>query len=491
MSNLSELLPAGGAAKEFEPVASGTLPNGRTVNLKANGQVELVAETSTPITQVIPEANALLSTAYSSYNTVAYDPNTQGRFVMVYQDQGSSVTRYGVALVGTISGTNITFGGSYIFSSFTSTNYIHMAFDPNVAGRFVVAYSQGTSGGYTRVGTISGSSISYGSAVQHRSGNVQENRISFDPLYTNRFVLSYGGNSSTMYVRSAIITGTSISLGGTTSHSGNAPSAIACDPNNAGKFVVIIGDYAVVGTITGTSTVSLGTTVVLNVNPVDVSVSFNPNSSGVFAASYRASSNSGYGRVRIGTVSGTTTSFGSEIVFNSGSTYYTAIAYDSKSLGKFIVAYKDSSHSSGYGNLRVGTMSGTYPSMAGEITFHAGSNTDFNSLSFDPNDNGQFVVFFRDGSNDEKPRIVLGQMGSALITTNLASTDFVGITAEAITSGSTGVVVPKGGVATNLSSLSIGSEYYVQANGTLSTASSSPAVHIGKAISATSLILKG
>ena len=46
MSNLSELLPAGGAAKEFEPVASGTLPNGQAVILKANGQVEILGETT-------------------------------------------------------------------------------------------------------------------------------------------------------------------------------------------------------------------------------------------------------------------------------------------------------------------------------------------------------------------------------------------------------------------------------------------------------------
>ena len=43
MSNLSELLPSGSGGKQFDFVASGTLPNGRAVILKANGQVELVA----------------------------------------------------------------------------------------------------------------------------------------------------------------------------------------------------------------------------------------------------------------------------------------------------------------------------------------------------------------------------------------------------------------------------------------------------------------
>ena len=54
MSNLSELLPAGGAAKEFEPVASGTLPNGTAVVLKADGTVEAISESSAAIAQNIP-----------------------------------------------------------------------------------------------------------------------------------------------------------------------------------------------------------------------------------------------------------------------------------------------------------------------------------------------------------------------------------------------------------------------------------------------------
>ena len=39
MSNLSELLPSGGGQNQVEFVASGTLPNGKPVILKTNGQV--------------------------------------------------------------------------------------------------------------------------------------------------------------------------------------------------------------------------------------------------------------------------------------------------------------------------------------------------------------------------------------------------------------------------------------------------------------------
>ena len=42
MSNLTDLLPAGGGGKNVNFVASGTLPSGQTVALKTNGQVEAV-----------------------------------------------------------------------------------------------------------------------------------------------------------------------------------------------------------------------------------------------------------------------------------------------------------------------------------------------------------------------------------------------------------------------------------------------------------------
>jgi len=50
-------------------------------------------------------------------------------------------------------------------------------------------------------------------------------------------------------------------------------------------------------------------------------------------------------------------------------------------------------------------------------------------------------------------------------------------------------VTLKGGISTNQSSLTVGSDYYVQSNGTLSTTTSS--VKAGKAMNATTLKLTG
>ena len=65
MSNLSELLPSGAGQNQVEFVASGALPNGQPVILKANGQVEVVADSS--IAESIPAGSEAVL-RYSWYN---------------------------------------------------------------------------------------------------------------------------------------------------------------------------------------------------------------------------------------------------------------------------------------------------------------------------------------------------------------------------------------------------------------------------------------
>jgi len=101
MSNLSELLPTGGGQNAVDFVASGTLPNGQAVALKTNGQVEVVGETSTPITESIPlGSESLFNSATTNHIAVAFDPNTSGKFILAYQDGGNSY--HGEVVVGRV-----------------------------------------------------------------------------------------------------------------------------------------------------------------------------------------------------------------------------------------------------------------------------------------------------------------------------------------------------------------------------------------------------
>jgi hypothetical protein len=75
------------------------------------------------------------NSAYTPAQAVSFDPNTSNQLVIAYQDGGNS--NYGTAIVGTVSGTALTFGAEHIFNSDTSI-YVNLSFDPNTAGKFVL-----------------------------------------------------------------------------------------------------------------------------------------------------------------------------------------------------------------------------------------------------------------------------------------------------------------------------------------------------------------
>ena len=496
MSNLSELLPAGAGGKNVSFVASGTLPNGKPVILKADGTVEVVGVSS--IAESIPAGSeAVINTASTYYISVAFEPNTIGKFVVVYRDNGNS--GYGTAIVGTVSGTTISFGSEVVFNA-GNTYYTSVAFDPNTANKFVVAYRDRSNSDYGTaiVGTVSGTSLSFGTEVVFNSGHTDFSSIAFDTNTTNKFVVAYPdvGNSSYGTAIVGTVSGTSLSFGSEVVFD-SAPIGIpevAFDPNTANKFVVTYTDggnssygTAIIGTVSGTS-FSFGSEVVFNAGTTyDSLVAFDPNTANKFVVVYRDDSNSSYGTAIVGTVSGTTTSFGSEYVFSSARADGASIAFDSNTANKFVVTYRDLGNSL-YGTAIVGTVSGTSITFGSSSVFNAGSTILYSPVAFDPNTAGKFVVAYLDGGNSSYGTAIVGQIAST--ATNLTSTNFIGISDSAISSGATGKATIKGGIKTGLSSLTPNAIYYVQADGTITTASASPAVRIGKALSSTSINLE-
>ena len=83
----------------------------------------------------------------------------------------------------------------------------------------------------------------------------------------------------------------------------------------------------------------------------------------------------------------------------------------------------------------------------------------------------------------------LGKTGGT--SSNLTSTNFVGIADSAISASAAGSVIVQGGTVAGLSSLTAGSKYYVQPDGTFGTSAGDPSVNAGLAISTTSLLLNG
>ena len=258
-----------------EMVASGSLSNGDTVIINADGTVSAISETSASIGSTVT-----FETGRVSYPALTYD-STNNKVVIAYKDVGNS--NYGTAVVGTVSGTSISFGTPVVFES-GETNFISATYDPDEE-KVVIVYTDGgdSDKGKAVVGTVSGTSISFGSLVE---------------IGTNfrNFGATYDTNSNKVVI------------------------AFQDQGNNLGK--------AVVGTVSGTS-ISFGSIAQFNSGEVShLSSSFDSSNNKVVIA-YRDNGNSNYGTAIVGTVSGTSISFGSESVFGTSSVENTQNVYDS------------------------------------------------------------------------------------------------------------------------------------------------------------------
>ena len=496
MSNLSELLPSGGGQNQVEFVASGTLPNGKPVILKANGQVEVVAQTSA--SQSIPAgAQATFNPANSSFGQVAFDPSTSNKFVVAYRGaNGGATPEYGFAVVGTVSGTSISFGTPVVFNS-AGTNQLVLAYDPDSAGKFVVMYSDnGNSGRQTGVvGTVSGTSVSFGSEYVVSSGHSGPYQgISFIPNTPHKFVVSFSdqGSSSNGTIVIGTVSGTALSYGSkSVFHSGSTTwTALDFNPNAVNTFVVAYNDpgnsdygTAVVGTISGAS-ISYGSHYVFNTaGAVHIKVNFDHATGNKFAVTYTDEGNSSYGTGIVGTVSGTNISFGSKSVFNSTETQYGVLQFDPNTLGTFVIGYIDAGNADA--EVIVGSISGTTLSYGSSITMGS-NNSAYASLDFNILQAGQFVLSYRDSTGGIRGVARLGQI--AATPTNLTPTNLIGIAAGAASSGATAKINTWGGINESQTSLTIGTDYYAQTNGTITTATGGQ--KLGTAISATTINMR-
>jgi len=467
--------------------ASGALANGDLVVVNADGTVSVVAGSSTP--QAIGTA-VVFESASSEYTSAVYDSNAQ-KVVIAYRDVGNS--SYGTAIVGTVSGTSISFGTAVVFES-ANSGFISATYDAN-AQKVVIAYRDygNSSYGTAIVGTVSGTSISFGTAVVFESATSTYMSATYDSN-AQKVVIAYqdSGNSSYGTAIVGTVSGTSISFGtAVVFESGNSEYISATYDANAQKVVITYRDVgnssygtAIVGTVSGTS-ISFGTAVVFeSASSSYISATYDSNAQKVVIA-YRDVDNSNYGTAIVGTVSGTSISFGTAVVFKSASSSFISATYDSNTQ-KVVIAYRDSSNSS-YGTATVGTVSGTSISFGTAVVFESASSS-YISATYDSNAQ-KVVIAYRDVDNSNYGTSVVFQ--NASFSTNLTATNYIGISDAIYSDTATATIQTVGSVDDAQSSLTAGTAYYVQIDGTLATTAATISVLAGTALSATKLIIKG
>lgn len=416
----------------LKAAASGTLPNGKPVVVNTDGTVSVVAETS--INQGVG-SYTVFESATSSWNASAYDSNVK-RIVIAYSDEGNS--QHGTAVVCAVDGTSLTFGTPVVFAS-DEAKHFSLAFDPS-NNKIVIAwhnYVSSTDTGQAIVATVdsSNNSISFGSAVTFVSAAGKWMGAAFDST-NNKVVIAYSdwGNSQRGTAVVGTVSGTSISFGSAVVfETGVAVHNIVMFDSSNDKIVIAYSDQtdgddgkAIVGTVSGTS-ISFGSSTDFETGGVFgnwMGAAFDTTNNKVVIA-YADGNNSAYGTGIVGTVSGTSISFGTPTVFESANSNYISVAFNAAA-GKVIIAYQDKGNDNGTGTYVEGTVSNTSISFNSPATFPGTGDRDaiYISVTYD-SDQYASVISFRNTDNSSHGTSFSYQ--STATVTNLTSENYIGI----------------------------------------------------------------
>jgi hypothetical protein len=353
-------------------------------------------------------------------NFISVDVLGATRFVVAYEDNADS--QKGTAKIGTIDGTNILFGTEKEFTSGEATYNSVAALSES---GFVVAYRDTADSfrGNAVIGTILGINITFGSKSRF-SDEASYNSIV--PLSESGFVIIYNQLKSDErgMARVGTVSGTKITFGNVAefASSGSADFISAALPNSSG-FVVVYTDKAdsdhgtaKIGIVSGT-TITFGSE--YEFVPEPGSTKYNSVavlSPTKFVVAYEDWGDDRHGTVKIGTVSGTTIAFGSGYEFVSTGPV-TWISITTLSEDEFVVVGRDGSDN-GHGTAWIGSVSGTTVTFTEEAEYLSASGADYNSIA--AFNRSKFVVTYKDGANSNHGTARIG-----LITTENSGNLFI------------------------------------------------------------------
>jgi len=486
-------------SSSIELTAASAVASGYAVGLDDSGKVQSVREVVDADSRSFPSPAVVFESAQSNFISTTFD-STNNRVVIAYQDAGNS--NYGTAIVGTVSGTSISFGTAVVFES-ASCNWISATYD-STNNRVVIVYQDdgNSSYGTAIVGTVSGTSISFGTAVVFESAASYYTSTTYDST-NNRVVIAYrdGGNSNYGTAIVGTVSGTSISFGSAVVFESADSREISATYDSTNNRVVIVYQdlanslygTAIVGTVSGTS-ISFGTAVVFEFADSRYISPIYDSSNNRVVITYQDGGNSTYGTAIVGTVSGTSISFGTAVVFESATTDWISATYDSSN-NRVVIAYRDIANSS-YGTAIVGTVSGTSISFGTAVVFESAAS-NYISTTYDSTNN-RVVIAYRDVGNSSYGTAIVAAPDSNIYPTISSQNNFIGTAQATVASGTNlNVLLPRA-IDYNQTGLTPGSFYYVDPTTSgFTTASGQPSAWsgaynwapVGKAVSSSGLLL--
>jgi hypothetical protein len=379
MTNLADLLPAGGGQNNTEFVADGNISAGAPVIVTAAGKAaEVVGSSSTTAAAAQTPDNwhsQSVNQVYSVWDT------SNNKLVVLWSDSQNS--NYGVYRIASLdsSGT-LTWGTKTTFYSY-GTSMINAAYTKD--GKIVIFFEDAGGSYWSRlvVGEISGTSMSIGTVVDMFPANNYGYGVAYDT--TNDVVVCVITDFSTSYygrARTATISGTTLTRGtAVTYRSANSDNSAISFDSTQGKFLVTFREAdgsndlgGVVGTTSGNS-ISFGTpsTGDTSVYCTKTSSAYDPNATRNLVSYYDAST--GNVRAVVAGIVGTSISWGTPITVeftNYGADYRMPVTYNANIL-KCIITY--TIDGTGTAKYVIATVSGSNVTVGSAVTIDSGTYT--------------------------------------------------------------------------------------------------------------------
>jgi hypothetical protein len=476
---------AGGNSLSF--VASGAISAGQTVALKSDGTVTAIASETFTETSGSPVTFQASAVAYTS--TVFDEVNN--KIVIFYKDTANS--GYGTAVVGTVSGTSISFGTPVVFVSSAPIGI--KATYLSGAGKIGIAYYVGSSI-KTIIGTVSGTSISFGTQSDTGATSATVFACAYHAS-TSSFIVSFRNPSLSNYgqAKAAVVSGTSFSSWG---------SAISFNSANTQQISMIYDPFRDVSVVCykdtgGTASLEVVLFTLIPGNPTYISKSGNWNlnftACGLTAGMAIDSRDNkiivmgdSYNEIKVTRFQVNADQYNITIDQATGlatgeySYYDLSCVYDSNA-EKAVLVYSNLTNPRPMklivATFPVGTAN---PSLGSVYSIDTVGASD-PSAAFDSSQN-KVVVVYEDQTNVN---------GKATVFQNASTSsnylDFVGLSSESISDTASGTINLYGSINEAQTGLTVASNYYVQFDGTINTTESS--VKIGKALTSTKLLVSG
>ena len=369
--------------------------------------------------------------ANATYGNICYD-SANNKVVATFTDEGNRID----SAVGTVSGTSITWGSIVNVESTTGMYGGYCAYDVST-GKVIVVYRLNGTEFSLRVGTVSGNSISWGAAQNTSTASstiyqdIKAENGHITLTYSNKIIVgSYSGNTITFGTEQTI----PFSDGNTNS------------------------DYNV--------------------------MDFDPNTGTYMVGAFRNGTDKAL-EVFAFTRSGTTLTFGPGLILSGEFTTNPSCCWAGAE-NKFFWSWGEGNPgTAGYNSIV--QVSGLTCTTTEKYKFIASNNENaFSSACvFNPDDGTVILAWCNRGDSRNGWYYVEGMRN-----TNGTRGGFVGFSNAAYTNGQTAKVSIVGAVSTNQVGLTTAQPYYLKGDGALSSSAGNGDFLVGNALSSTNLLLR-